>query len=66
MNAVMAYKSQFYDPNSKEPQTYISTPEFLRLIESRAIELGHAIGVEYAEGFTARRYVGVNNLMDLI
>jgi bacillithiol biosynthesis deacetylase BshB1 len=66
MNAVMAYKSQFYDPNNKEPQTYISTPEFLRLIESRAIELGHAIGVKYAEGFTARRYVGVNNLMDLI
>jgi bacillithiol biosynthesis deacetylase BshB1 len=66
MKAVMAYKSQMYDPSSKEPQTFISTPEFLKLIESRAVEYGHAIGVKYAEGFTARRYIGVRDLFDLI
>jgi bacillithiol biosynthesis deacetylase BshB1 len=66
MKAVKAYKSQFFDPNSQEPQTYISTPEFMRLVESRAIELGHAIGARYGEGFTVRRYVGVKNLFDLL
>ncbi|MBX2966792.1 MAG: bacillithiol biosynthesis deacetylase BshB1 [Cyclobacteriaceae bacterium] len=61
-----AYKSQVHDPQSKEPETYISTPEFLKLVEARAIELGHAIGAKYGEGFTVRRYPGVNNLFDLI
>lgn len=66
MAAIKSYKTQFFDPTSAEPQTYISTPEFLRMIESRAIELGHAIGTKYAEGFTVRRYPGVKSLLDLI
>jgi N-acetylglucosamine malate deacetylase 1 len=66
INAVKAYKTQFFDPKSAEPQTYISSPEFLRMVESRAIEFGHAIGVKYAEGFTARRWPGVKSLLDLI
>ncbi len=66
INSVKAFKTQFFDPSSSEPQTYISSPEFLRMVESRAIELGHAIGVKYGEGFTARRYPGVKNLLDLI
>lgn len=65
MEAIRAYKSQFYDPKSTEPVTYISTPDFLRKVESRAIELGHAIGTRYGEGFTARRYPGIKNLFDL-
>lgn len=65
-NAVKAFKSQFFDPSSAEPQTYISSPDFLRMVESRAIELGHAIGVKYGEGFTVRRYPGVKSLLDLI
>lgn len=66
VNAVKAFKTQFFDPNSKEPMTYISTPEFMDLVEARAIELGHAIGVKYGEGFTVRRYPGVNDLFNLI
>jgi bacillithiol biosynthesis deacetylase BshB1 len=66
MTAIRAYKSQFYDPSSQEPVTYISTPEFLRMLESRAIEMGHAIGVKYGEGFRTRRWVGVKSLTDLI
>ena len=66
INSVLAYKTQFHDPKSTEPQTYISSPEFLRMVESRAIEFGHAIGVKYAEGFTVRRYPGVKSLLDLI
>jgi bacillithiol biosynthesis deacetylase BshB1 len=66
INSVNAYKTQFFDPKSSEPQTYISSPEFLRMVESRAIELGHSIGVKYGEGFTVRRYPGVKSLLDLI
>lgn len=66
VNAVKAFKTQFFDPDSKEPQTYISTPEFMNMVESRAIELGHAIGVKYGEGFTVRRTAGVTNLFHLL
>ncbi|MBL7851221.1 MAG: bacillithiol biosynthesis deacetylase BshB1 [Cyclobacteriaceae bacterium] len=66
MMAIRAYKSQFHNPESQEPVTYISTPEFLRMLESRAIEMGHAIGVKYGEGFRTRRWIGVNSLTDLI
>jgi N-acetylglucosamine malate deacetylase 1 len=62
----MAYKSQVFDPESKEPETFISKPQFLKLIESRAIEFGHAIGTQYGEGYTVRRYPGIHNLLDLI
>lgn len=65
MNAIQAFKSQFFDPASKEPETYISKPGFLKMIEARATELGHAIGVRYGEGFTVRRYPGVKSLFDI-
>jgi bacillithiol biosynthesis deacetylase BshB1 len=66
IKAIKAFKTQFFDPNSKEPTTYISTPEFLNMVEARAIELGHAIGVKYGEGFTVRRTSGVNDLFHLL
>lgn len=66
MESIKAFKTQFFDPQSKEPETYISKPAFLKMIEARAIEFGHSIGVTYAEGFTVRRYPGVNSLFDLI
>jgi len=66
MSAIRAYKTQFYDPSSKEPDTYISNPGFLKLLESRANEFGHAIGASYGEGFTVRRTIGANSLYDLI
>ena len=66
MKAVTAYKSQFFDPASAEPATYISNPEFLKMVESRGSEFGHAIGVKYGEGFTVSRPTGVKNLFDLI
>ncbi len=65
MQAVRAFKSQFFDPNNNGPQTYISNPQFMQMIESRGIEFGHAIGVGYAEGFTVRNVIGVNSLFDL-
>lgn len=66
MESLRAFKSQFYDPTSKEPETFISNPGFMKLIESRGQELGYGIGVKYGEGFTTSRNVGVKNLFDLI
>jgi len=66
IEALRAFKSQFYDPQSKEPETFISNPGFMKLIEARGHELGYTIGVKYGEGFTVRRHLGVNNLFDLI
>jgi bacillithiol biosynthesis deacetylase BshB1 len=65
MEAIRAFRTQFYDPNNKEPDTYISNPGFMKLLESRGNELGHAIGAKYGEGFTVRRFIGVNSLYDL-
>jgi N-acetylglucosamine malate deacetylase 1 len=63
--SIMAFASQFYDPKSEEPASFISSPEFLPFIESRARELGHRIMVKYGEGFTVERFIGVEDLFDL-
>ncbi|NQX78620.1 bacillithiol biosynthesis deacetylase BshB1 [Gilvibacter sp.] len=63
--AVFAYTSQFFDPNSDDPATPISSSNFKESISYRARDLGRLIGVEYAEGFTVERYVAVDSLYDL-
>lgn len=65
-DAIKAYKTQFFDPNSKEPVSYISTPEFMQFVEARALEFGHSIGVMYGEGFTREKQIGLRNLFELI
>jgi bacillithiol biosynthesis deacetylase BshB1 len=64
--AIRAFRSQFYDPNSAEPNSYISSPEFLDFVEAPSKEHGHAIGVKYGEGFTTQRILGINDLWTLI
>ncbi|AEL26863.1 bacillithiol biosynthesis deacetylase BshB1 [Cyclobacterium marinum] len=64
--SILAFKSQFHDPNSKEPESFISRPEFLDFIEARARELGHKINVKFGEGFTVERVAGVKDLFNLI
>lgn len=64
MASIAAYGSQFYDPNSKEPLTPISTKEFIEAIKGRCLEFGKEIGVSYAEGFTVRRNIGSKNLLE--
>lgn len=66
MKAVRAFKSQFFDPNSKEPETYISSEGFMKSVEARSIEFGQIIGVKYAEGFTLDRYTGVKDVTQLL
>ncbi len=65
MQSVLAYGSQFYDPNSNEPVTPIASKNFLDSVKYRAEDFGRLVGVEYAEGFTTERYLAVNSLDDL-
>jgi bacillithiol biosynthesis deacetylase BshB1 len=64
--AIMAFSSQFYSPGSSEPQTPISSKEFLESLNSKMAIWGRSIGAKYAEGFTVNRYPGVSSLFDLI
>lgn len=64
--SILAYKSQFYDPNSKEPESPITSKNFLESLNYRSRDLGRLVGVEHAEGFTVERYLAVNSLGDLI
>jgi bacillithiol biosynthesis deacetylase BshB1 len=66
LKAIMAYDSQFYNPNSDEMVTPIATKNFLDSIKYRSQDLGRLIGTDFAEGFTVERYVAVNSLGDLI
>ncbi len=65
MNAVRAFKTQFYDPTSDEPETFISNPGFMKLLESRGQEFGYSIGAKYGEGFTVRKVIGVDDIFSL-
>lgn len=65
MDAVRCYASQFYNPKSQEPSTYISQPEFLDSLEWRARLLGRRIGVSHAEGFITRRIPAVEHFFVL-
>ncbi len=64
--AIKAYGSQFYDPKSKEPETPISSKNFIDSVVYRARDLGRMIGVQHAEGFNVERFAGVDSLNDLI
>ncbi|MEO1013284.1 MAG: bacillithiol biosynthesis deacetylase BshB1 [Bacteroidota bacterium] len=64
--AILAYSSQFHDPGSKEPETPISSKNFLDSVAYRARDLGRLIGVEYAEGFTVERVLAISRLDSLI
>lgn len=63
--SILAYRSQFYDPNSNEPESPISSKNFLESLNYRSRDLGRLVGVEHAEGFTVERYLAVNSLADL-
>lgn len=66
LESIRAFKTQFFDPNSNEPNTYISSPEFLETIIARSREFGKLTksGV-FAEGFTVEKILEVNNFEDI-
>ncbi|MBA3674191.1 MAG: bacillithiol biosynthesis deacetylase BshB1 [Chitinophagaceae bacterium] len=66
IEAIQAYRSQFYNPESNEPDTYISSPEFLESIIYRAKMFGKLIGVKYAEGFISKKMIGIQSFDALI
>jgi len=68
VEAVKAYSSQFHSENyeSSEPQTYISTPEFLNAIIGRHAMFGKMIGVQYAEGFITEKMIGIGGFDSFI
>lgn len=63
MRSVAAYKSQFFDPKSKEPQTFISDPKFLEMIDARGRHFGALIGVRYGEAFVTKQPPRVDDLI---
>jgi len=64
--SILAYSSQFFDPNSKEPETPISNKNFIDSVTYRARDLGRYINVDHAEGFNVERYIAVDHLDDLL
>ena len=66
IEACLAYKTQFYDPNSTEPMTPIASKDFLESLTYRAQDLGRLSGVDYAEGFTTEKLIAFKNFDGII
>lgn len=66
MEAVQCYRSQFHNPDSDEPMTYIATGNFLEQIKYRDALMGKRIGTQYAEGFVSENIPGIHDLDDLL
>lgn len=66
MESILAYKTQFHNNETNQPQTYISSPEFMDAIVSRARLLGKRIGVRFAEGFLSKKTIGLKSLDALV
>jgi bacillithiol biosynthesis deacetylase BshB1 len=66
MESIRAYSTQFYNTDLNEPNTYISSPQFLETVKGRDMMMGKRIGVLYAEGFITEKTIGINNLDHLI
>ncbi|MEN8928835.1 MAG: bacillithiol biosynthesis deacetylase BshB1 [Flavobacteriales bacterium] len=66
MKSILAYSSQFYNPESKEPQTPISSQEFMDFLDGRARQFGRTIGVKYGEGFNSVNPLKVESLNDIL
>jgi bacillithiol biosynthesis deacetylase BshB1 len=66
IESMKAYKSQFHDPNSNEPMTYIASHDFFEAIKARALLLGKRIGAKYGEGFICENVPGVSDLDKLM
>ncbi len=66
LEAIKAFKTQFNSPGTGEPQTYISTPDFLESVIYRSKMFGKMIGVKYAEGFISKKMIGIRSFDVLI
>tara|TARA_R110002072_G_scaffold271987_1_gene432032 strand:+ start:11855 stop:12577 length:723 start_codon:yes stop_codon:yes gene_type:complete len=66
IEVIKAFKTQFFDANSKEPATPISGEDFFDFITSRMREMGRPAGMKFAEGFTGERFIGVEDMLELV
>lgn len=66
IEAILAYRSQFYDPNSNEPESPITSKNFFESLNYRSRDLGRLVGLDYAEGFTVERCLAVSSLDNLL
>lgn len=64
--SIRAFASQFHDPNSSEPETFISSPEFMLMLDARGKMLGQSIGAKFGEGFVVNRNLGVSDMFSLL
>lgn len=65
MEAVQAFKSQFHDPSSRQRETALSTPEFMKMLRTRLEYYGDRIGKKYGEPFFSPSYVGIADIYSL-
>ena len=66
LESILAYSTQFNSTGGEEPQTYISTPQFLETVKARAMMLGKRIGVGYAEGYITEKIIGISSFDAII
>jgi len=65
IKAIQAYKTQFFDPNSQEPNTPISGELFFDFLKGRMLEMGRPAGYNYAEGFVVNRWMGIKDIFSI-
>jgi len=66
LKSILAYKTQFFNPDSNEPKTPISGQDFIDFLKGRWRDYGRSIGVDFAEGFTVERVPGVEDITGLL
>jgi bacillithiol biosynthesis deacetylase BshB1 len=66
IEAIKSFKTQFFNPELNEPQTYLSSPDFLDSVIYRSKMMGKMIGVKYAEGFISKKMIGIKSFDALI
>ena len=66
LESIKCYKTQFFNPELNEPETYISTEDFFESVKARALMLGKRIGVKYAEGYVTRKMLGIKSFDGII
>ena len=65
IQAILAFKSQFFNPESTEPVTPISSEDFIESVKAKDLVLGRFVNAKYGEGFTVERFLGVDDITKL-
>lgn len=66
MEAIRAHRSQFYNPESKEPETRLTDKRFLDELENRSRYFGSLIGAEAGEPFFVREMLNIEDPVKLL